>query len=423
MQDMTQENTASEKARKMGLRAILFSMMAVGVGQSAVYTIFPSLARSFNFSEIQVSLALSIPALFWGLTSPFWGRLSDRVGRKPVLIFGLSGMTLSMGLLSLVIYFHGVYIMTPLPLFLMLLGSRALFGILAPGTFTSAIGYIADRTSAEERSGGVASITAAFSIGTIFGPGIAAALVLISFTTPFAAMFFLGLSAMAAVYYFVPENRDPSAFDREPMVEKLRWTDKRIRNFLLISFFGGLMQTIIFQVVPFFVIDQMGLTLLEATQVVGTSLMVMGMANVFAQSVMVNHFRLSIEHQFSYGCVTAFIGFAGFFLPLTQITLTLSMFVLGIGFGLIRTAASSAASLSVSDNEQGAVAGLLGSAITCGIVLTPFTIMPLYVNYSYGPYYIALLAVLGSAFYARKASLEGQYTEDFKPQNKLSGPY
>ncbi len=421
-----QSSAKMARIRKIGVRTILFCMMVVGIGQAAVYTIFPLMARHFDFSEIQTSIALSIPALFWALSSPFWGRMSDRLGRKKVMILGLSGMALSMGLLSLVVYIHKIYTMIPVFLFVMLLASRSLFGLLSPGTFTSAIGYMADRTGAEDRSGGVAAIIAAFSIGTILGPGIGAALVGAGFTVPFAVLFAISCAAMFAVHRLVPETRSPSSFARKRKTKKLRYRDIRIRDFMIISFFSGIMQSVILQVTPFFVIDQMGLSLLESTQIVGVSMTAMAMANVFAQSVIVNHFRFSIESQYIYGVLSSLAGFSGFFFPLTQISLTFCMIALGVGFGLVRTATSSAASLSVNKDEQGAVAGLLGAAITFGVVMTPLVLMPLYVAYNLAPYYLAFLVMGIISTFARKAYQRGNYKEafgTFTPKDRLNGPY
>jgi len=65
------------------------------MGQSVYWQSMPIIGREFDFSEIQINSLISISAAMFILFTPYWGRLSDRIGRKSVLIIGLSGYVLS----------------------------------------------------------------------------------------------------------------------------------------------------------------------------------------------------------------------------------------------------------------------------------------------------------------------------------------
>ena len=72
----------------------------VGAGQSVVFITIPPLARDLGLSEIQTGSIFASSALAWMLFSPYWGKLSDRIGRKIVVLVGLLGCALSLILFS-----------------------------------------------------------------------------------------------------------------------------------------------------------------------------------------------------------------------------------------------------------------------------------------------------------------------------------
>ena len=75
-------------------RQILFlvplAAMMVNMGQSVLFATLPMLGRQLQFSEVQVTALISLSALTYFLTSPYWGRYSDTVGRKKVILLGCS---------------------------------------------------------------------------------------------------------------------------------------------------------------------------------------------------------------------------------------------------------------------------------------------------------------------------------------------
>jgi len=77
--------------------AILFvSLMCVGAGQSILYAILPPISRQLGLSEVQVTAIFAVSAAIWVFSSPFWGRRSDLMGRKPVMLLGLLALALKL---------------------------------------------------------------------------------------------------------------------------------------------------------------------------------------------------------------------------------------------------------------------------------------------------------------------------------------
>ena len=115
------------------------------------------MAPPLGASDFDIALIIAIYSVFNGLAAPFWGRLSDRIGRKPVLLICLVGAAASYVLLA---FAHTL---------VMLYVSRALAGAMA-GNFGVASAMIADITRPENRAKAMGMIGAAFGLGMVIGP-------------------------------------------------------------------------------------------------------------------------------------------------------------------------------------------------------------------------------------------------------------
>ncbi len=129
------------------------------VGFGIIIPFLPFFAEHFEASPDTVTLLIAVFALFQFLFAPYWGRLSDRMGRKPVLLMTLAGLCLSYVWLGLA---------ESLP---MLFAARAFAGACA-GNIAVAQGYVADVTPPERRAEALGRIGAAFGLGFLLGPAI-----------------------------------------------------------------------------------------------------------------------------------------------------------------------------------------------------------------------------------------------------------
>jgi MFS family permease len=150
-------------------------------------------------------LGASHPAMQF-LFSPLWGRVSDHVGRRPILLMGLLGSTISYAVFGVATEAHS---------FLWILISRAAAGMFG-ATVPTAQAYIADTTTAATRTKGMALIGAAFGLGFTFGPLLAAAALHFSSSeglSPWPGYAAAGLSAFAFVFalFKLPESLHPGS--------------------------------------------------------------------------------------------------------------------------------------------------------------------------------------------------------------------
>ena len=385
---MTQKTTPQERIRGMGL--LFVCLMTLGMGHSLFFAIFPPLARDLGLSEVQASAIFTLSAVLWVLMSPFWGRRSDVWGRKPVILLGLVGFGISTGGLAVLLVIGQQGWLPLMTLYALMILIRSIFGFFGSGSPSAAQAYIADRTTREERTSGVAAIGAAFGMGTIIGPGFAAVLAAVHLLAPFFAVAVFALCGALAIALFLPERQKPAATSKH--TPPLKITDKRIRLFLFLGVTVSTIGAAVMQVAAFFVMDTMHLTGQETAQVVGVGMMGMAMATLFAQLVIIPRTSASVRALLVMGILITMLGISFLLFPVMNTALfTVSMTLQGLGSGLMRPAVAAGGSLAVEPEEQGAVAGFNSSTAAVGFVFVPVVLMPLYLYSPTAPFWVAFV--------------------------------
>ena len=388
-----QQTSPEERKRAFGI--LFFCLLCVGMGQSLFFAILPPIARDLGLSEVQVGAIFSLSALLWVLSSPYWGRTSDVIGRKKVILIGLAGFGVSTIGFAIFIWMGLNGMVSIALLFPMLVGVRAIFGTFGSGTMPAAQAYVADRTTRAERASGVATIGAAFGMGTVIGPGVAAALIVFGLLAPFFTVGSLAFLSALAIWFLLPERTRPR--EREDKKKRLKVMDTRVWPFLTVGVLTAMGQSIVVQVSAFYFQDTLSLSVEDAAQMVGIGMMAMAMATLFAQLVLIQRFNLSVQMMLRSGTVVMLVAFALMIAGGNYATLVMALVAAGLGFGLLRPGLSAAASLSVEPDEQGAIAGFIGSTAAMGHVVNPFIALPLYQITPEAPFILAavLMAVMG----------------------------
>jgi len=407
-----QQTTAEERKRAFGI--LFFCLLCLGMGQSLFFAVLPPVARDLGLSEVQVGAIFSLSALLWVVTSPYWGRSSDVWGRKPVMLIGLCGFgTSTIGFA--VFIWMGMQGMVGLALlFPLLVGVRAIFGAFGSGTMPASQAYVADRTTRAERASGVATIGAAFGMGTVIGPGVAAALIVFGLLAPFFVVGSLAFASALAIWILLPERTRPR--ERQDKTSRLKILDGRVWPFLTVGVFMAMGQSIVVQVSAFYFQDTLQLSVEDAAQMVGVGMMAMAMSTLFAQLVLIQRLNLAVQTMLRGGTVIMIIAFGLMIAGGNYATLVMALVAAGLGFGLLRPGLSAAASLSVEPDEQGAIAGFIGSTAAIGHVVNPFVALPLYQIMPEAPFILAgcLMIIMGIFIVAHPlvSSVRAGYGDD-----------
>jgi len=371
-------------------RTLLFSLVSVGMGFTVLFPILAPLGREMGLSEIQITTIIGSSGLVVFLTSPIWGRRSDAWGRKRVLLCGLFGFSAGTFLFNSVLYLGLAGILTGSLLFIALVIARVTHASVMSASMPAANAYMADITDAASRTRGMAAAGAANNIGTILGPAVAG-LAVISLLTPLWVMAAIAFLNGLFVWRFLeepPKHQTPVVRDR------LKYSDPRILPFIIIGiamFTGmGLVQ----QTMGFRFQDALGLSAAETAQNFGFAMMLSGASSLFSQAVIVQRFNLAPFTLLRFAIPLLIVAFTMMALLETQLWLTIAMMVQGLGMGLASPGFTAGASLAVSPEEQGAVAGVAGSCGPLGFTLGPFIGGALYTLSPTAPYFFAAVLFL-----------------------------
>ncbi len=183
-----------EKGKKPRLFFIYLATFVNIVGFGMIFPLLPFYAKHFNASEAQVGLLAATFAIAQFLFSPFWGRLSDRFGRKPIIAISLLGAAIAsigFGLSNSLFW---------------LFAARFLQGLFSSAGLPVSQAYIADVTSKEDRIKGMSRLGAALGLGFIVGPGLGGTLSAYSIQLPFFVAAAVALINAFFVQFFLPES-------------------------------------------------------------------------------------------------------------------------------------------------------------------------------------------------------------------------
>lgn len=347
--------------RKPSRLVVFLSVFIDLIGFGIVLPLLPGYAEDFGAKSAVIGAIIASFSLMQFLFAPAWGRWSDRVGRRPVILIGNLGAAGSYALFAYASGLHGTWGLC------WLLASRVFAGI-SGANISVASAYIADISPPEKRSAGMALIGIAFGLGFIFGPAIGAfSADLLGKSGPgwvaaciCAANFILG-------WFILGESRKPGA---GPTVARPKFTQwgHTLRQPKL-----GLLVGIFFLATFCFVCFESTFPLmlglhsaenfgLKSRDQVGYIFAYAGIITVFVQGAVHGLVKRFGEPRLIFGSLVIFA--AGLLVLPFQNHLTgllLAVAVLAIGSGLNRAPVFGMISIKSSEHEQGANLGVAQS--------------------------------------------------------------
>jgi MFS family permease len=389
----------SDAANVLAKRTLLLAAAAMGFAQTVLFAILAPLGREVGLVEMQIGAIISSSSLTLFLISPFWGRASDVWGRRKILLIGLFGYSVGTVMFASVFQAALLGYLVPVTALVLLIVTRVANATVMAAVSPSANAYMADITTVENRIKGMGAIGAAGNIGSILGPAIGGLLASISLLTPLYFSVFLTLAAAVLTLYALPELPKPTVIKKQP---RLKYTDPRIFPVVVAGVFLFMGFAIVQQTIAFRFQDELGLTGVETAKIVGFSMMFSAAAALFVQLLVIPRLSVRPFVLLRISMPIMMIAFAMMAMGHTQNMYILSMCILGLGMGLAGPGFMAGASVAVSSEEQGAVAGVAGSCPPLG-----FTVGPLLGTYLYSidgalPYWFAFASYLVLFFFTLK---------------------
>lgn len=338
---------------------ILFAVMfLVMVGFGIIIPVMPFYAEEIGASPVQLGLLMAVYSFMQLLFAPMWGGVSDRIGRKPVIMIGIAGLALSFFMMALSSQLW------------MLFAARIIGGALSSANMPTVMAYVADITSEEDRGKGMGIIGAAVGLGFIFGPALGGIFSKESLSIPFyiagaSSLLTFCLVLLVLKESLPPEQRKDPSKKRGPFLSAFKGPASIL---FILQWFVSLSLSGLEATFAYYGAERAGL----GTASLGYIFMIMGLAGAIVQGGLVGRLTKRMGEGFviQLGIVISALGFALILLVDSFWTAALFLTVFGVGNGLIRPSVSSLLT-KTSTAGHGSTTGLLSSFDSLGRIIGP----------------------------------------------------
>lgn len=347
--------------RNLFVIAIIAIVNALGYG--IIIPILYTYSQKFGLTDFENGLLFAMYSVCQFISTPIIGRLSDKYGRKPMLIISLAGTAISFVIMAF----------APSAIFLFL--ARALDGITA-GNIPVASAVISDTTAPKDRARGFGIIGASFGFGFIFGPAISAFTVGINESIPFIIAAVVSLVAVIATFLFLPET---NTFRREKEIRKGKMfdfgkllssvTDEAIGTTLVISLIYSFAFSLFIYVFQPYAVEVLTLS----AQTISVIFTVFGAIGLVSQTLIIPFVaqkygeKTSLITSLGIMTVTFFFLYIVRSFPLFLIVTTAHALANGFVNPMVQTLLSK----EMDEASQGSILGLNASYVSIGMIFGP----------------------------------------------------
>jgi MFS transporter, DHA1 family, tetracycline resistance protein len=340
---------------------ILFTVLVDVIGFGIVIPILPFYLAEFGASPSTITLLFSVYAFCAFLSSPFLGALSDRIGRRPILLVSIFSTAI------------GWFIFSTAAIIPLLFVGRIIDG-LAAGNFIAAQGYLVDIAKDDkERISNLGIIGATFGIGFIVGPIFGGILSKVSHSFPF---FIAGIMATIngiSAFFFLNEsnhNRSTAKLKYNPLLPIIKaFRAKSLRPLYVVWLFYGLAFVVVQSVFALFSQKVFGFDAFQT----GLFFTIMGIVIVINQVVLLNKFWTKRFTEKQLERIMLMITVVGLILISSEnlILFFVSLPLIGTGQAILRVVITSQAVSKVDPKTKGEIMGIIASIMTGSMVIGP----------------------------------------------------
>lgn len=363
--------TVSSKRKSLPILMLVMFLVMIGFG--IIIPVLPFYAADFGATPTQLGLLMSTYSIMQFLFAPVWGGVSDRIGRKPVMLVGIAGLSLSFFLFA---FSTSLW---------MLFAARIVGGMLSAANMPTVMAYVADVTTPENRGKGMGMIGMSVGLGFIFGPAIGGIFSKYGNDVPFLVSGIVSAITFLFVLIVLQESLSAEARRKHQEQRTSRWA----------AFSGPLSLLYVMQFVVAFSLAGLETTFayygalkagLDSVQL-GYIFMIMGLGGAMVQGGLVGRLikKRGEGAVIQIGLVVSAIGFGLILLTNSFVTAAVYLTIFGLGNGLIRPSVSALISKRTTAGH-GAATGLLSSMDSLGRVAGPTVGGALYAIHEGYPY-------------------------------------
>ncbi|MBS1252908.1 MAG: Tetracycline resistance protein, class C [Anaerolineales bacterium] len=377
-------------SQRRNLYILTFVLFVVMLGYGIIIPILPFYIESMGAGGMELGLLAASYAVMRLIFGPIWGGLSDRVGRKPILLIGILGYVITMVWFGLATQLW------------MLFAARILAGILSSATAPTTMAYIGDSAPEEERGGGMGLLGAAGGVGTILGPAMGGFLADTSLSLPFFIAAGLALLSLILAVIFLPESYpapEQEVEEKEAIIDLRAWWQALftpVGTLFILTFIstGGLM--IFANVFGLYGLERFG----YGPDQVGIIMMVLGLVSALTQGLLAGPAtkHWGDERVIKIGLLATALGFGLLLLANSFVTVILTTAFFAVTYSMTNPALLSLTSRRATI-PQGIAMGLSNSFVSLGRIVGPI-LGGIALDIRLGLPYIIGAAIMLIAFFA-----------------------
>jgi len=336
-------------------------LVVVMLGYGMVIPILPFYVEQMGAGGTELGLLVASYAIMRIICGPLWGSLSDRIGRKPILMVGIFGYGVTMVLFGLATKLWMLFLF------------RILAGILSSATSPTTMAYIGDSTPAAERSKGMGTLGAAVGAGTILGPGLGGLLASDNLAIPFFIAGGFSFLSLVLIAFLLPESltkseRIANSKNNKFTIRDIWKSASSIGILLGMTFLAAFGVTIFFGIFGLYASQKFN----AGPDAVGMIMVVFGIVTALAQGVLTGPLTQKWGERMVI-CGSLLLTAISF--VLISISNSFPLFLAAIAFFTlsvsILTPAVSALTSRVTTLEQGITMGLSNASQSLGRIVGP----------------------------------------------------
>lgn len=361
---MNKQSFSANKDKRIWIIFLIVFVNLLGFG--IILPLLPYYAESFGGGALTIGFLSAAYSLFQLLTAPLLGELSDKIGRRPILIFSLVGTTLSFFLLGIA------------NTIVMLFISRIVSGI-SGGNISAAQAYIADITSEENRTQGMGIMMAAFSLGFILGPALGGILSEYGYAIPAFVATGVSLVATLLTIFLLPESLRPEKRSANSLKNRKKIFSLRDFYDALTHPNVGIALTVIFMVMFAFSLMQGTFALFSehtlhlTAKDIGYMFAFLGIIGVVMQLFLLKRITTWLSEKKAIVVAILCMSLSLLLIALSNSTgmLYLAISLLAFGNSISTPVLTGTISKLTPDNEQGTILGTSQSVASFGRLIGP----------------------------------------------------
>ncbi len=340
--------------RQLGMIAFMLTTTFIGFG-----IIIPIMPELPNMTHLHMNLMLAIYSAASFFMSPIWGSLSDRIGRRKIILTGLLGYFASFLLLSFSLdHLWLMYV------------SRVLGGLFSGAVISCAVAYVADITTDQERTKGMAIVGMSIGFGFIIGPGVGGLLSVFGYQAPLLTAAGLTLVIWLISYRLLVESLTPDKRKSKHEPKVSRWTafEGRMKYLYGLGFIVSFTLAGLEGTLQFFQMERIGVTSVQ----MGGMLFASGIVGALIQGGIVRRYvKNGTESRvILIGLLLCASGFGLLLLSSNLWNATLFLLVFSSGNALLRPCVTSLITQKTKVG-QGVATGLSSSMDSLGRICGP----------------------------------------------------